>query len=134
MSDMTEARVREILDGLEGVTPGPWIYAPGRDGDRGAEVYQRINDSDVYEGYIAEADNRPVAAHIARLDPDTVRSLCTLALSAIASRQPVVEALREAVGKEIGDPLTGSRFNQFANLYPDIAAAIRALTKPEDSQ
>jgi hypothetical protein len=107
MSDMTEARVRAILDGCEGVTPGPWTYGAQwlgakwpRDTDYIYLAQVPLND---YDSPRWNTD----AAHLARLDPDTVRALCTLALSAIASRQPVVRKLEwSELRKGIGGQFT----------------------------
>jgi hypothetical protein len=88
MSDMTEARVREILNGCEGVTPGPWKFEGSIYENMGAGVRSIPDDRGFAQ--LWNSDHVALdAAHIAHCDPDTVRSLCTLALSAIALRQPV---------------------------------------------
>jgi hypothetical protein len=115
MSDMTEARVREILDGCEGVQGGPWkldefacyVWAPSEKGGDFPLMDEPGEHGRVVElrgwGYYtgnghgalgldpdeAKRRQRLTGEHVAHCDPDTVRSLCTLALSAIASRQPV---------------------------------------------
>jgi len=91
---LTDEQVEEILEGCEGVTPGPWFDEnPGDDVTLGW-----VNDSDPLNdgGSLATtwAAGRPVgegkinAAHIARLDPQTVSSLATELL-----------ALRKRVGE-----------------------------------
>jgi len=91
---LTTEQVEEILAGCEGVTPGPWFDEnPGDDVTLGW-----VNDSDPLNdgGSLATtwAAGRPVgegkinAAHIARLDPQTVSSLATELL-----------ALRKRVGE-----------------------------------
>lgn len=159
MSDMTEARVREILDGLEGVTPGPWK-------PEGYVVFGDWHASGPVATVFRNSDGFPTTRHIARLDPDTVRALCTLALSAIASRQPVVKPLRWTEEGDAGTPFGAYTvrdaeggadgyqwtFHSYPFGVPDDtiykhaslakAAAqadytqriLSALTKPEDSQ
>jgi len=90
---LTEARVREIMVGCEGVTPGPWtacLHIGVPDAHIRAEVHG-CNICDVIEGTmslrgeVTHADMQANAKHIGRLDPDTVRALCTLALSALGT-------------------------------------------------
>lgn len=88
---ISDERLREILAGCEGVTPGPWWGEPHYDEmERGCAVIAATPHGplpgnptrgmlafavqvDPANAKVAEAD----AAHIARLDPDTVRSIIT---------------------------------------------------------
>jgi hypothetical protein len=93
MSDMTEARVREILDACRGQTVPFPMY------------------------------------------PQEISALCTLALSAIASRQPVVNA-QELV--RLATRCRRLAYPDHPPIFVEIADALdrilSALTKPEDSQ
>lgn len=68
-----------MLSGLEGVTPGPWVYGSkflGAYVDGDTTQYLRIardGAEDSYDGDLWNAN----AAHIARCDPDTMRSILT---------------------------------------------------------
>ncbi len=77
MTHLTDERLREIGAGCEGVTPGPWRAEIGEEAARGILAPQKPDGSsmviaDVYSWPEVVADN---AAHIARLDPDTVKAL-----------------------------------------------------------
>jgi hypothetical protein len=105
MSTMQE-RIEAVLAGLDGVTPGPWAYRPWQYDDWGVVRAPQGNGHDLAP-FIAHADagrgvtedekaehrrNRTDpyganAAHIARLDPDFVLQLCTLALSALSTQR-----------------------------------------------
>lgn len=89
---VSDERLGEMLAGLEGVTPGPWfttgspwfqsgdgVMAGSPDPHAGfliADCDDGFNPRDEYEGYpLGDADRD--AAHIARCDPDTMRSILT---------------------------------------------------------
>jgi len=78
---MTREQITAMLDGLDGVTPGPWKAENWR-------VSERKNDSNPV-AICNRSDLFRDAAHIARCDPDTIRALCELALRGLE-----VEALR----------------------------------------
>jgi hypothetical protein len=72
MSDeliMKHEQINAMLDGLDGVTPGPW------------SVYEKIFVGS--DDLAATCETVTDAAHIARCDPDTIRALCELALKAL---------------------------------------------------
>ena len=78
--------IREMLDGLEGVTPGPWLSAYW------AGSPSTGLDAGILNGPKMVARDKSVlhtpadAAHIARCDPDTMRQVLTLALDALTRR------------------------------------------------
>lgn len=67
----TRTRIDELLAGLEGVTPGPWesretrVYFP-QPAEGGISLHATPNGA-------------AIAAHIARCDPDFIRSIASLA-------------------------------------------------------
>lgn len=96
-SEITEERLREMLAGLEGVTPGPWrrmesgsnTFIVGhpewpcrRNGVEGQWEVARLDD--MVEEHPDEV--KANARHIARCDPDTMRQVLTLALSTLTRR------------------------------------------------
>lgn len=105
---VSDARLREILAGTEGVTPGPWfttgapwfrsedaVLAGSPDGNIGyliADCEDAFNARDEYTGPFELGDKDADAAHIARLDPATVASIITELLSLrSAQTSPAVE-------------------------------------------
>ncbi len=84
---MTRAEIEAILAGTKGVTPGPWTVGSWRDyvysiaGENKWEPICRVQRN----GDEATDDNQDVidAAHIARLDPQTVSALCTALLESM---------------------------------------------------
>lgn len=93
-------RLREILAGTEGVTPGPWDWGTF-DNDIGVMAratgdfpfaWMRTTEDSYGEGL-------STAEHIARLDPQTVAAMATLALEALAKREEPSEAEVERVRK-----------------------------------
>lgn len=70
---VTDERLAEIIKGCEGVTPGPWgegdkwVFASPRSG----------NPSHALEHIFRNEEAQANAAHVARLDPQTVLSLLT---------------------------------------------------------
>ena len=96
---MTRAEIEAILAGTKGVTPGPWTVGSWRDyvysiaGENKWEPICRVQRN----GDEATDDNRDVidAAHIARLDPQTVSSLCTALLESMDRVEELEWALKE---------------------------------------
>jgi len=116
MSDtdtLSERLIREIIEGCEGVTPGPW-ESDGikNDGFMSYEVTDPNNRSvadalnagvievQEEEGRGWDEQGRKNMAHIARLDPATVRSMATELLAnrtALDAANATIERLREAL-------------------------------------
>ena len=134
MTDIT-AKLDAIEAGLKGVTPGPWNVEPRNRSKNFSvafrpelKVCQTFGDS-----VAAEAD----AAHIARLDPNTVRELVRLAR--IGADAPAIRAaaLEEAakvaeqkfrIDQIRRDRMLDEEWEQDRETAGDeIAAAIRAL-------
>lgn len=112
-TEIEAERLREILAGCEGVTPGPW-EADGVRNEGGSgrfESYQVLavtldyygkppalvdtinserielhEDGDSESHSVWDEQGRKDTAHIARLDPATVANICTLALEALDRR------------------------------------------------
>lgn len=106
--------LQQIIDGCEGVTPGPWwsdserseggsgsfdayaVYGPERFG-RPSSICDTHNAGEIAleqdDGRPWDEQGRKNMAHVGRLDPDTVKAMAELALSALASRhqEPVNE-------------------------------------------
>ncbi len=111
MTDIT-AKLDAIEAGLKGVTPGPWNVEPRNRSKNFSvafrpelKVCQTFGDS-----VAAEAD----AAHIARLDPDTVRELVRLAR--IGADAPAIRAAALGCGAgqfRIGDRVTKIKGSQW---------------------
>lgn len=73
---LTNERLEEILAGCEGVTPGPWVYGAKylcRKTDTDASDYERL--AQCLPGEFDGDGWNTNAAHIARLDPATVRAM-----------------------------------------------------------
>ena len=71
MSPVSDERIAEMLAGLQGVTPGPWYHAKGR------EEYHLGWEVGAPNAAISVCFKAEVSAHIARCDPDTMRSILT---------------------------------------------------------
>jgi hypothetical protein len=89
---LSEERLREMLAGLEGVTPGPWVKETEQDEEEdlpafyvSSTVTTSCNLTVVARMGEASAAARTDAAHIARCDPDTMREILTLALLSLRS-------------------------------------------------
>lgn len=87
-----KARLDEMLVGMEGVTPGPWDVKTQEDWDAGFSFFGGPNGA-----FTFPVDGEPLdIAHIARCDPDTIRSIITELLE--------LRSLRSTEGKE-GEPI-----------------------------
>lgn len=103
---LTDARVQEIIDGCEGVTPGPWLTVKNREtsGYGEPDTLPLLIESDDYAlatviGDVEELDWSANAAHIARLDPATVASAFRELLAfRNAGAEPVSWQWRQARG------------------------------------
>jgi len=71
---VSDEQLAKMLAGLDGVTPGPWTFDGSIYNDMGAGIRAIPSDRDIAQlwksGTVAID-----AAHIARCDPDTLRSL-----------------------------------------------------------
>jgi hypothetical protein len=110
---LTDDEIRALLEGCEGVTPGPW----------------QLEQNLTYGFYInsEESDVGPIAcdipivqdaAHIARCDPQTIAELCTRLLNAEAR----VSDLRSLIKNS--DPYLISALTSENN---DLQARVKAL-------
>lgn len=96
IGQVSDAVIREMLAGLEGVTPGPWAVYDGCSWRRIGTVTGRYDDCAVLYPTIASdghpdlssrsGDREANLAHLARCDPDTMRQVLTLALEALTRR------------------------------------------------
>lgn len=136
MTDLTEQQVREILAGVDGVTPGPWqvvqtkhpwfmsaqkVLGTALPERTGSHLERRIFTTWEHGQLkapfpvvnsshgVGDKDGPPVqmvsmsaevAAHIARLDPQTVSALCTMALDSLF-RRAADAAVRDAARNSV---------------------------------
>ena len=91
---LSDERLAEIRAGLEGVTPGPWVYSEEEGGDElissPGERGDVHWDTKYYPSGLRSAD----AAHIARCSPDTILALLSRLVMAEADRNAVAGAFR----------------------------------------
>jgi hypothetical protein len=73
---MTREQITAMLDGLDGVTPGPWEM----ESDLCGFFYINQGEGLIDGSLASDIKNALDAYHIARCDPDTIRALCKLAL------------------------------------------------------
>lgn len=100
--------IDEMLAGLEGVTPGPWLKEMEQDEEEdfpsfyvSSAVTTSCNLTVVAKMGEASANARTDASHIARCDPDTMRSILTELRDRRASPSGVAVKGDEALRKEI---------------------------------
>lgn len=136
-------RLEEMLAGLEGVTPGPWFYHTHplddwgtiRVGDDGTGCVWRIanvragrNVTDEEKDQHRRDETDPYganAAHIARCDPDTMRSILT---ELLASRQaPEGVRVTEAARLAFYSKAEVTRVGSIRNLDEALLAALSAI-------
>jgi hypothetical protein len=122
---MTPDRIQEILEGCEGVTPGPWYRESTENEDEEGKFTSFSLCAD--DGTIADTLNSDIATlkeeqditedgvfydlvdivgvqnidHLSRLDPDTVRQLCLLALKGLEAEK--MEAALHAINALLGN-------------------------------
>jgi hypothetical protein len=83
-AELADARLREMIDGCEGVTPGPWFTEKGdssgiwTDSDAADRLLASTDCSSIIPWEEAAANGK----HIARLDPETVKAMATELLAA----------------------------------------------------
>jgi len=133
---LTRDHINAILAGCEGVTPGPWRKGNVIVGTKGPSGFVRH----LFENcWPKTSQGEKDLSHIARLDPDTIRDLCRLALigldaeTRVASAETAVrnaaleEAAKVATSLLMGDP---PRIPFRSPMAHEIAAAIRAMKEP----
>lgn len=97
MSALAKAKANELVDGLEGVTPGPWTWGMkfvSRPPDDGTITYEKLCMTP--DAKVAEEGSQweMNAAHIARCSPDNIRLICE-AIEAQAAELERVKAERD---------------------------------------
>lgn len=109
---ITDEAWQQIVNGLEGVTPGPWAWeSHGRDDTFGVGLLLDENDQPqsgrqpsglmvVADPVAIEVASAPAAAHIARMSPDTIRAIA----ARIASEKARADRA-EAENKRLRDVL-----------------------------
>jgi hypothetical protein len=103
---LTDDEIKALLEGCEGVTPGPWV-------PWGSLVTRPDNDNTLamcYPNIVADDDpGEDLATHIARCDPQTIAELCTRLLSAEAKVKELEKAERAAYerGRQDASPTLG---------------------------
>lgn len=97
---VTGERLEEMLAGLEGVTPGPWVK--GRRGEH-LPVNGPCHEVGSPTRGIGTSMYAPDACHIARCDPDTMRSILTELIARRAADTGAVGVYRAALAKEFHD-------------------------------
>lgn len=85
---LTDEQIAAIRDGTEGVTPGPWASSDWSEDD-GPNAFTIGAASNRYRVAETHEGDNPLkdAAHIARCDPDTIRSLATEVLESRAETE-----------------------------------------------
>jgi hypothetical protein len=86
---LTDDEIKALLEGCEGVTPGPWQMRQTE--TLGFYVTECADSANLVAADIVTFYN---AAHIARCDPGTIAELCTRLLSAEARVRVLEDALR----------------------------------------
>jgi hypothetical protein len=113
--------VKELRDGLEGVTPGPWQANEGIEYPRGQQYYYITDGCSNLADDVDMAD----AAHIARCSPENIAAL----LDHIAAIRAENERLRTALidtGRNLGAGLSDEVSNDFLMLLPEEARLVKA--------
>jgi hypothetical protein len=75
MTPITDDKLAELLAGLEGVTPGPWKHL--RDPNAIVKIYPNKMANPLPVALIGSMASKMDGPHLARCDPDTIRSLIT---------------------------------------------------------
>lgn len=141
---LTAEELQAIIDGCEGVTPGPWRI--GRLGDQEMShvvdfgeppkapfmILRNGSPAKPHMGYTGLPDAGVVhsddgsspanAAHIARLDPDTIKAMAlelqSLRSQSLSTQQPMGEVTDEMV--ERASKAMDEKFSEaFLDVWPD---------------
>lgn len=91
---VSDEKLEEMLSGLEGVTSGPWKNYGGSVGSQEHAERHEVARSDLQWGLNRSGKN---ADHIARCDPDTIRSILT-ELQSLRSKPVGVEVKPDFYG------------------------------------
>lgn len=132
---ITAERIEEIEKGCEGVTPGPW----GANSEGDIAPHSDQHNAGYWIAHLEDCGPnwKANAAHIARLDPATVRDLCALARSALSPSRVKDDAARQRIydqlAKEGGGTWAAYMMAEIDDLLaaqtdtdPDIAAVVAA--------
>jgi hypothetical protein len=149
---ITDERLREILAGTESVTPGPWFYRPtphddwgwvrtsppgdggpgwlvatakrGRAEQPGEDAIHRETKTDPYGAN---------AAHIARLDPQTITSIVTELLSRREAEEAEVPCprARRAASKD-AEPVRNAALEEAAAIHDAEFALVEQLLRSQE--
>jgi hypothetical protein len=95
---LTDDEIKALLEGTEGVTPGPWFTLTDRHAHHAAFAYSSTVRGGSWESYedFALVAYEPDAVHIARCDPGTIAELCTRLLSAEAENERLRRMVKDA--------------------------------------
>jgi hypothetical protein len=98
---LTLDKLNEIERGLEGVTPGPWRVSKHRASSRAIQTTKTDREiaTVALHKYTDNTGPEAMAAHIARLDPETVRELVRGYREWMGHQQANEEALQLRLGK-----------------------------------
>jgi hypothetical protein len=88
---LTDDEIKALLEGCEGVTPGPWQLLGW--GPMGLYGKGDLRDAEYIARFRADLIEDGNAAHIARCDPETIAELCARLLDAEARVKVLEEAL-----------------------------------------
>lgn len=131
---LTTEQVEEILRGCEGVTPGPWTVFHDTCAQCAKNGTAEYGISGIPGGYHAPFGAKADAAHIARLDPQTVSSLAT-ELLALRKRVGELERTVEFVTRwawreRTNGPLTDAERLSAIKFHPAIKPALPTPKEP----
>lgn len=66
---------RELREGVERVTRGPFIVVPATSKGEPADIYMARNEDGIYEGWVGEMASVTDAEHFACCSPENIRAL-----------------------------------------------------------
>lgn len=129
---VSDERLTAMLAGLEGVTPGPW--EPVFNGERGANVIAPEPDLALatvwpYMRTYGPLPANETAAHIARCDPDTMRSILT-ELSARRATADVTEDQIEVCAAQVEPNLWPIMVEHDRDVHRDVVRRVLAALNP----
>jgi hypothetical protein len=95
---LTDDEIKALLEGCEGVTPGPWQLLGW--GPMGLYGKGDLRDAECIARFRADLIEDGNAAHIARCDPGTIAELATRLLTAEARVKVLESALAKYPNEE----------------------------------